>query len=335
MEPMSTTPRSSSSASRRVKDKMLSMDRRCKFWPGKHDLCSFFAVVSNTDRNFSRFTYSTLIWALKATMLFFFNRLTSGLGHQKFVKWLGAVVATSYVAVFLTILLGCYPTNKNWQIIPDPGSKCTVRLQNLYVVTLLNVVTDAAILCIPLPLLWRLKVSISKKLSLGLLLSSGLFVITAAIIRLVLTLKGSASATTLNRWGVRETIVGIVAVNIPILRPRKSQAQAVFYLSRRPQAEFFRSVHQSILELVVQRFGKYSSGRVRPIIRSLLKAVQLHTIQSVLECKSNRQNRIDVQPQYPCDKITSWRTCWGSLRHGARRNSCGHLKPRFHNIQRG
>lgn len=52
-----------------------------------------------------------------------------------------------------------------------------------------------------------------------ILLSSGAFVIAAAIIRVVLTLSASPSALTINGWGVRETIVGIITVNIPVLRP--------------------------------------------------------------------------------------------------------------------
>ena len=36
---------------------------------------------------------------------------------------IGAVLlATSFVATFLAILLGCYPIEKHWQINPDPGS---------------------------------------------------------------------------------------------------------------------------------------------------------------------------------------------------------------------
>ncbi|RKK84049.1 hypothetical protein BFJ69_g2351 [Fusarium oxysporum] len=61
--------------------------------------------------------------------------------------------------------------------------------------------------------------NIARKLVIGLLLSSGAFVIAAAIIRVVLTLSANPSALTINAWGVRETIVGILTVNIPILRP--------------------------------------------------------------------------------------------------------------------
>lgn len=84
--------------------------------------------------------------------------------------------------------------------------------------------TDAAILYVPMPLLWTLRVPLRQKLVIGLLLSSGVFVISAAIIRVVSTLVANPSALTINRWGVRETIVGIIAVNAPISPPlfRKS-----------------------------------------------------------------------------------------------------------------
>lgn len=152
-------------------------------------------------------------------MLFFFNRLTFGLKQQQFVKILAITVLVTYVAVFLTITLGCYPTDKNWQVDPAPSLKCSFKPQNFYVSTVLNVITDAALLAIPLPLMWTLQVPLKKKIALCLLLCSGVFVISAAIIRIVMTLVANPSALTINRWGVRETIAGIIAVNIAIIRP--------------------------------------------------------------------------------------------------------------------
>jgi hypothetical protein len=72
------------------------------------------------------YSYTALIWALKACMLFFFGRLTNGLSMQTYVRYLSVVIGLTYVAVFLTITCGCLPIEKNWQISPDPGLKCTV-----------------------------------------------------------------------------------------------------------------------------------------------------------------------------------------------------------------
>ncbi|KAF5530928.1 integral membrane protein PTH11 [Fusarium mexicanum] len=180
------------------------------------------------------YAYTALIWSLKGTMLCFFSRMTIGTWHNMFVKTVSILCAVSYLAVFLTITFGCFPTQKNWQVVPDPGEKCSFKMQNFLVTTVLNVLfvnpphqanpsnfssTDALILGIPMPLLWKLQVPFRKKFIIGLLLSSGSFVIAAAITRVVLTLSANPSALTINAWGVRETIVGILTVNIPILRP--------------------------------------------------------------------------------------------------------------------
>lgn len=88
----------------------------------------------------------------------------------------------------------------------------------------LNVLTDAVLLSIPVPMLWGLQINLRKKIAIGILLSSGLFVIAAAIIRAVLTLGSAPSGLNINRWGVRETIVGILTVNMPILPPMFKKA---------------------------------------------------------------------------------------------------------------
>lgn len=174
-----------------------------------------------------RFSYSTLIWALKTCVLFFYYRLTSGLHLQRYVKWLAWACGLSFLAVFLTLSCGCFPIQKNWQVMPDPGYQCTFKPQNFYVVSILNIITDSAILCVPMPMIWMLRVDWKRKAGLSLLLFPGVFVITAALIRIVMSLSANPSALNVNRWGVRETVAGIVCVNLPILRPRKSSRKPI------------------------------------------------------------------------------------------------------------
>ena len=102
---------------------------------------------------------------------------------------------------------------------PLPPRACTFKPQNFYVGAILNVTTDVIILAIPLPMLWGLQIKLSKKIAIGLFICSGTFVIAAAIVRAALTLGNTPSGLNINRWGVRETIVGIITVNLPILRP--------------------------------------------------------------------------------------------------------------------
>lgn len=68
--------------------------------------------------------YSTLIWSLKLSMLFFYMRLVEGLGRRYRVRiYVGFfLVISTFLSTILTIFLGCRPFRNYWQISPDPGS---------------------------------------------------------------------------------------------------------------------------------------------------------------------------------------------------------------------
>ncbi|PNS20109.1 hypothetical protein CAC42_5559 [Sphaceloma murrayae] len=165
------------------------------------------------------YSYVTLIWCLKFTLLFFYQRLTLGTFNAKLVKYLFWVMGLTFLALLCIITFGCWPFAANWQVTPMAPWKCSFRPQNLIGTAVLNTVTDALLLIIPVILLYQLKISLKKKLVIGIILSSGIFVIIAAIIRAVLSLSPSATAKDINSWGVRETIIGVFTVNVPILRP--------------------------------------------------------------------------------------------------------------------
>ncbi|KAL8729618.1 MAG: hypothetical protein Q9181_004933 [Wetmoreana brouardii] len=66
--------------------------------------------------------YTVLLWTLKTCMLIFYSRLTDGVNNMRIRIRIGAVLlAVSFLATFLTILLGCLPVHRHWQINPDPG----------------------------------------------------------------------------------------------------------------------------------------------------------------------------------------------------------------------
>lgn len=143
----------------------------------------------------------------------------------------------SYLVVSLTALCSCYPSvhpvemifeplangtfriSLNWQIRPLPSENCTYRPQNFVILAVFNVMSDAALMSIPLPILRQLRVSKKRKLGVSVLLSSGVFVASTAIIRVILTLTGEPTVITINLWGFRELGVGLIAVTAPIIYP--------------------------------------------------------------------------------------------------------------------
>lgn len=58
-----------------------------------------------------------------------------------------------------------------------------------------------------------------RKIIIGLLLSSGIFVITAAVLRCVLTLAATDHIGVSTIWAIRETFVSLIAISAPAIKP--------------------------------------------------------------------------------------------------------------------
>lgn len=68
-------------------------------------------------------SYAVIVWTLKFNMLFFYQRVVTGLWVEKLILPAFALVGASAVAIILTLTLTCIPFQKLWQIYPDPGGR--------------------------------------------------------------------------------------------------------------------------------------------------------------------------------------------------------------------
>ncbi|KAI0552172.1 hypothetical protein F4679DRAFT_536230 [Xylaria curta] len=169
-------------------------------------------------------TYSALLWTLKASLLVFYIRLTSGLGRTYLRRiYIGfALLAATYLAATLNLFLGCRPFHRYWQINPDPGDGCqpAVSTRVVWVYASLNIVSDLYLLSIPIPMLWNTTLALPKKLGLIVLFSGGVFIIVCALIRAVLIVTDPVGgAQTAGSWAVRETFVAVITTNLPMVFP--------------------------------------------------------------------------------------------------------------------
>ncbi|EFX02433.1 hypothetical protein CMQ_2482 [Grosmannia clavigera kw1407] len=167
-------------------------------------------------------TYTFLLWTLKASMCAFYLRLMKGLDYHRRIYIGFCIIFTSWVTVLLSILLGCRPMSKNWQIYPNPGNYCQPAISriDIFVTVVLNVITDVYLLSIPVPMLWAANLRPTKKLGLIVLFSGGAFVTVAGILRCVLILTNPVTgAQQAGSWAVRETFVAVVTSNAPIIFP--------------------------------------------------------------------------------------------------------------------
>ncbi|KAH9823641.1 DNA polymerase type-X family protein pol4-like [Teratosphaeria destructans] len=162
------------------------------------------------------YTYSGIIWGLKGIVLCTFQRFRLTTNRERLFKVAVASAAVTCITMILTISFGCLPFKQNWQVAPPPPRRCSFRMHDVYVSTVLNITTDLIILAILIPALWAMKVSIWKRTALIFLMGSGSFVMMAALLRVVFVLFRSTSVN-LNKWCQRETTVGIIAVSAPVL----------------------------------------------------------------------------------------------------------------------
>ncbi|KAI1640577.1 hypothetical protein F4809DRAFT_589372 [Biscogniauxia mediterranea] len=169
--------------------------------------------------------YILLIWTLKMVLLFLYNRLTMGLWQQKLAKIMMGVSAATFLASLFWHIFSCFPTYRAWQVKPFPGDDCTLRRGNYIIITTLDVLTDIGIMAIPLPMLLQSSLSVRRKVSLGVLFSSGVFIMICAVLRAYYSLRDIQTLSVALGWASREILVASIVVCAPALKPLFSSAK--------------------------------------------------------------------------------------------------------------
>ncbi|RDA92788.1 hypothetical protein CP533_0777 [Ophiocordyceps camponoti-saundersi (nom. inval.)] len=167
--------------------------------------------------------YALLLWTLKLSLLFYYRRLGDRVDNMRLKVNLGFVfLALTFLAVIGSILFGCMPLSNYWQINPDPGDFCHPSESNLlaWFVLLTDLTTDLFIIWIPLPMIWRTRISTRKKIGLIIMFSAGILTIIMGILRCgFILLEGDVVGNIAARWSDREVLVAIILSNVPVLLP--------------------------------------------------------------------------------------------------------------------
>ncbi|UNI23416.1 hypothetical protein JDV02_009236 [Purpureocillium takamizusanense] len=168
--------------------------------------------------------YSALIWSFKLSMLFFFIRLTEGLGRPYRIRiHIGFfLVIGTFFASIITIFAACRPFTKYWQINPDPSNSCQAAISRpiVWVSFASNVSTDLYLISIPLPMLWRSSLKMPKKIASTIVLGSGIFVLVCATLKSIFVLVDPINGAQLaGSWGTRESFVAVITTNLPMIFP--------------------------------------------------------------------------------------------------------------------
>ncbi|KAI1427424.1 hypothetical protein F5Y12DRAFT_712230 [Xylaria sp. FL1777] len=175
------------------------------------------------DLLISEFAYLGGTGGVKLSMLCLYHRIYT---TPTFRRWNYGVMAlvVGYVVSFIPLFLtNCIPLSQYWD--PKPTGWCRDTIIGDNATLAVNFVLDVFVLALPLPVLWRLRMSTRDKLTVTALFGFGLLTIALIIWRLVITerTRGSPDWTsTLCQVGeiaALEIYLGVIAVCIPTLGP--------------------------------------------------------------------------------------------------------------------
>ncbi|KFA76593.1 hypothetical protein S40288_09312 [Stachybotrys chartarum IBT 40288] len=164
-------------------------------------------------------TYILFIWTLKLNMLFLYQRIVKDLWVERFIlPTIGLVVATLIVC-FIILFSACRPYHRMWTMWPDQGPNCQPQSRlNMIPPLAMNLVTDACIMAIPVPVVLLVRTTFWKRAGLIFLFSAGIFIMVAAILRVTMVLI-EQNGPTAAIWSVREDFIAIVVGQAILLRP--------------------------------------------------------------------------------------------------------------------
>ncbi|CAF9925643.1 hypothetical protein IMSHALPRED_006739 [Imshaugia aleurites] len=136
--------------------------------------------------NYEDIVYSVSIFSTKYSILLLILRVfcsvKRNVGH-----WLcqGLIVANAmfYLAFFFVPIFQCSPRTKIWT--PEEPGRC-LDVDALYLASAtFNVVSDIAMLSVPIYLIWNLQMSVQRKIGVSAIFATGALACIASILRLV------------------------------------------------------------------------------------------------------------------------------------------------------
>ncbi|OJI96745.1 hypothetical protein ASPVEDRAFT_78497 [Aspergillus versicolor CBS 583.65] len=154
------------------------------------------------------------VWGCKLCLLLLYSTMTYGLWQHRFVKIIGAICISSFILIeILFFAVWCRPFSAYWSV-PAKSQQCSVYTNHVIITLAFNVSTDIMIMAIPLPLLIRAKLSLSKKIILCAVFSLGTFVILCSILSKCYSISKPYGMEWID-WYVREAATAVIVANIP------------------------------------------------------------------------------------------------------------------------
>ncbi|KAH7383049.1 hypothetical protein BKA64DRAFT_175410 [Cadophora sp. MPI-SDFR-AT-0126] len=187
--------------------------------------------VSKEDAiNFQKVSYGGILvygptaYLIKLTILLFSARLYAAAHKSTLaIKILIFLMLAFYVPMEFAKIFICSPIAAYWNRAAHPGASC-LDVKTLYFAdTAVSVITDVAVLMSPIPLIWGMNLSKTRKFKVIALLAAGGIACVASVARLVVlaiiidSQDGTLNTVALNLLAVTEVSIGLICACLPSL----------------------------------------------------------------------------------------------------------------------
>ncbi|OCK95967.1 uncharacterized protein K441DRAFT_63631 [Cenococcum geophilum 1.58] len=176
-------------------------------------------IFRKGDYVFSHF-YDMALGSVKLAILAFYYRVFIVPIFQRIVLATAAFVVCWEIAITVTLALVCRPINTFWD--DSVKGTCLNLVTFTYFTNISNLATDIWIFLLPIPVILRLQLPLSRKIGLCAIFSVGLATCVVSAIRITVVLgHGSPDFTwatvSLGAYSVFEPLGGILCTNLPII----------------------------------------------------------------------------------------------------------------------
>ncbi|KAF7956131.1 hypothetical protein EAE96_005051 [Botrytis aclada] len=164
------------------------------------------------------------LFCLKTSLILLYVRLFPTTKFRKFAWaiWIYTLLWT--IAALGASTFECTPVSYFWN--KDQKGHCIPNALRTISFTngLLSFLGDCVILCMPIPMIWKLQMNVRRKIALIGIFAVGVFVIITSIIRLVALFAIDTEDLTFSQveggvWTYMEEAIGITCGNLALLQP--------------------------------------------------------------------------------------------------------------------
>lgn len=164
---------------------------------------------------------STTLFAVKLSFLFFFHGLLRRLRSLTIWWWCILVIMVPFAVVFMSfIFIVCPYFDERVLVKCSTPSAMTKQNNILRASAFMDIFTDVLLITIPVSLLWRVRISLRRKLLLGFILSLSIFTMIVSIVRIAGAdlANGLVDSIWVNFWLQIEATVAVMIVSITAYR---------------------------------------------------------------------------------------------------------------------